>query len=405
MSEHVRHFVGCMTGTSLDAIDVALIRITGSGLAMQVRLLATHSEPLGPLAAVLEAMAEGRPTAAVDWLRTARRLGQRHAAAIEAMLAPMRGRELRLDCVAAHGQTVWHAPAEALSWQLFDPWPIVRRLGVPVVYDMRQADLVAGGEAAPITPMADWVLFRHSAARPVVVNLGGICNITILPRCTEGEPEDAHHGPVGVSGRDVGPCNLLLDGLVQRLVPGVRFDEGGARALRGRPCQAVIEAILAHPDLAEDHRGSTGRERFNARWLDELAESVKPRRTVEDVLAGAVAAVAHLIRRHVPEDADMVILAGGGVRNEALVGAIGRAFQEGGHDGHGSTARVVASDELGIPAGYREAVAMAVLGALCEDGIAITLPGVTGAAAPGVAGTWAGLAGPKHAHRTGPSGE
>ncbi len=437
-SPHRRHIAGCMTGTSMDGLDVALVQIEGRGLAMTASIVATHSEPLGSLADDLRDLAGGEGTPALGWMQAAHRLGMLHAEAIEGLMqrasAAGGATPPQLDAVAAHGQTVWHAPDQGLSGQLFDPWPVVRRWSVPVVYDLRGADLAAGGQGAPITPLADWVMFADASEHRTIVNLGGICNITHLPPPPPRDPQgprippqtaqsqatlqaaDINAGsetsrmdraapaatdvvrkrcdPTSVRGRDIGPCNLLLDGLIRRLRPGLRMDEGGTLATDGTVREPIVEAIHAHGYIAGGKTHSTGREQFDDQWLDSIAalamdHGEMAEDAVADALASACAAVAQLIHRHLPETVDRIILAGGGAHNRALVRAI---EQVGGTAVKNAT--IIRSDDLGVPASYREAAQMAVLGALCQDGVPITLERITGGHRPGVAGTWAGLSPP-----------
>jgi len=276
--------------------------------------------------------------------------------------------DVRLDAVVAHGQTVCHAPSDGLSWQLFDPWPLVRTLKVAVGYDLRQADLIAGGQGAPITPLADWVLFR--AAGDVVVNLGGIANVTRLATT-----------PQAVRGADVGPANLLLDGLCAALC-GEPFDRGGALARAGTPDGGLIDAVYAavHERLTDR---TLGREQFGAAWSRQLAQTLGRTHRPEEVLGAAARVVARVAAGHPTLlNAKRWLLAGGGVHNAAL-----REAFEAEAATAGATARL--TDAVGVPAEAREAVAFAVLGALSQDGQPATLPGVTGADAPGVAGAWA----------------
>jgi 1,6-anhydro-N-acetylmuramate kinase len=262
--------------------------------------------------------------------------------------------------VAVHGQTIVHKPP--VSWQLVDPAPIAARLRCPVIFDLRQADLAAGGQGAPITPMADWVLFRRAGLRRAVVNLGGFCNVTIVtPRLDD------------VLGFDVCVCNQVLDN-VARTTLGSPYDQDGRAARSGQPDAAAaadLRATLDHQRLAGRSLG-TGDE--SEAWVVKH----KDRLSGDDLAATAVAAVggciADVIRDH---DADDVVLAGGGARNHALVNAIGQATP------------VIVSDQLGVPVEAREALAMAVLGAMSADGVPITLPQVTGCRAPApLAGTW-----------------
>ncbi len=404
-----RHVVGCMTGTSLDGLDVALVEIVGHGLSMTARCVAHHQASLAPIAQTLASLASGQPHAPIDYMRAARHLGVIHAQAIAEMLAQYQanrdtdmstgetrggnvggnvgGKVGGVDLVVAHGQTIWHAPDDRLSWQLFDPWPIVRTLGVPVCHDLRQADLVAGGQGAPITPMSDWVMFRDGQRTRAIVNLGGIINVTWLPKALQDCDTDSEQASLmaAIKGGDVGPCNLLLDGLVQRLWPGERYDDQGKHAAKGQAIGEVVDAILSHPALQETRGRSLGREDFNADWLDGLVEQFAPLASSapHDLLASAVSAVVKRLRSQL-HGVDEIVLAGGGVRNRALHDAMMQVFGD---------VPVRISDELGVPVELRESIAMAVLGALSQDGVPITMPQVTDANRPGVAGVYAGLCG------------
>jgi 1,6-anhydro-N-acetylmuramate kinase len=414
-----------MTGTSLDGLDAALVEVRGRGLELRAALHGMVSHTLGDLTQTLRNFATGGQATALDYARAARRLGELHAQAI-ADLCTQRLGSHDLDLVVAHGQTIWHAPppltsrdlekgatghpssggpcsydpkhgsaqmpargtrigqrdreaaaAAGLSWQLFDPWPVVRRLRVPVCYDLRQADLIAGGQGAPISPLADWVLYRDPAHTRVVVNLGGICNLTILP---------AGAAPDAIDGYDAGPCNLLIDGVVRALFPGQTFDRDGALAGSGEAGGCFREALHAHPwwqqrSAQTGRRRSTGREDFDDAWLHEVIARQCADMRPQDVVASAVGAVAGLVADAARAGgAQQIILAGGGSHNRALVAGIGRLAA--------GWAQVLRSDDLGIPVAAREAVAFAVLGALSQDGVPITLPRVTGANQPGRAGAW-----------------
>lgn len=382
----VRHVVGCMTGTSLDGLDCALVRITGTGLGMTAKFLGMVSRPFDDtVRATLRHLAEGNAAPPIDYMRAARMLGVLHADAVAALLDahPIPDpRSPNPDFIVAHGQTIWHAPQDTLSWQLFDPWPLVRHLGIPVCYDLRQADLIAGGEGAPITPIADWVMYRSEDPVTVVLNLGGIANGTLL---YEGQPG-------WTNGRDLCPCNLLIDGTVQRLYPERRYDDRGAIAASS----CIDPRWRQDTTLRElfDWSGrSLGREQLIDGWFDRLwsvlqpdavnqwSEPINERKDIVGLVTDAVAQrIGEWLRE---EDPNRVIFAGGGARNDWLVGQIGR------YSKLGDTA--VLSDDLGIPCEAREAMAFAVLGALSQDGVPITLPQVTGANAsggPGVAGCW-----------------
>ena len=400
MTQLTRLIVGCMTGTSLDGLDAALVSIQGTGMGIRATYVGMISAPLGALADELRHFAQGKAAEPVRFMRAARKLGELHADAIARLcaghaVAKQLDGKYPLTLVVAHGQTIWHAPPArgshgisdcGLSWQLMDPWPIVRAIGVPVVYDLRQADLIAGGQGAPITPASDWIMYRHPTRTRLIVNLGGICNVTVL-----------RHGDtfLDTRGGDIGPCNLLLDGLVHRIDPKLPYDADGKLARKGIIVPAISEiARRESPFFSRPVPRTTGREDFDAAWLDRVVAGAIALRhpdgntlSPEDVLASGVDAVARNIAEYARTRAPgaQVVLAGGGSRNGFLVERISR------HCSFNPMSQVVLSDALGVPIAAREAMGFAVLGALSQDRVPITLPGVTGANGPGVAGAWAGV--------------
>ena len=368
--------IGCMTGTSLDGLDAALVRLSGRGLALRAEYLGMVSLdfPIS-LRDALFMLASGRPLTAGFIVRSARWLGDLHAEAVAQLLkthsADLAGQ--KIDFVCAHGQTVWHEPGAGagVSWQLFDPWPVVRRCGLPVVYDLRQADLIAGGQGAPITPITDPILYREPSG--LVYNLGGICNVTAW---------EERNGKCDIAGGDIGPCNLVLDALVRSLVPGLTFDKDGELALAGKANAAAVSEIIRRTLEAQNGLKSLGREQYGTAFIHGLCRGPLQYLSPADAIASAVEAIGSMLGAYAQSRPNLpVILAGGGAKNPALVDAITR------HGGSG--ARVRTSDQAGVPAQAREAVAFAVLGALCQDRVPITLPSVTGAVNPGVAGVWA----------------
>lgn len=371
-----RRIVGCMTGTSLDGLDVALVEIEGRGLAMRPRFVRGLSRPLGSVAEGLRTLAEQRPLTAGEVSRLMEEFAALHADAIEALLAGK-----RCDLVCVHGQTVWHAPPT--SWQLMQAAPIARRVDAPVVYDLRQADLAAGGQGAPLTGIADWVWFagrpassktstsdEPSGDATIVVNLGGFCNATILRAgvLASGWPD--------VRGFDVCPCNQLLDGIARRLLHRA-FDEDGAEAMQGEVHDRALEDLLGVLIAIARPGRSLGTGDEALEWISRWRAHASPR----DLAATACDGIAERLADATREaSGGLVLLAGGGAKNRRLVRAIESSI--GG--------RVRATDDLGLPGAYREAAHFAVLGALTQDGVAIT-PGrdANGVAVPGPrAGAW-----------------
>ncbi len=359
----MRVVVGVMTGSSIDGIDTVVAEIEGVGLEIGARMLVHRKDELGPVAQGLRRAARQVPLTAGDLAGLALQFGERLAGAIHEAT-----REAGVgvpDLVAVHGQTIVHKPP--VSWQLLNPAPIARRLRCPVVFDLRQADLAAGGRGAPITPLADWVLFRRPDRRRAIVNLGGFCNASIVTPDLD-----------DVLGFDICVCNQVLDAVAREML-GAPFDPDGRAARSGRPddpAAATLRAVLDRQRAADRSLG-TGDE--SEAWVIEH----KDRLTGADLAASAVAAIGGCIAAAIGDhDVDDVVLAGGGARNHALVEAVRGA--------PGAAAcPCVLSDTIGVPVEAREALAMAVLGAMSADGVPITLPQVTGCNAPApIAGTW-----------------
>jgi 1,6-anhydro-N-acetylmuramate kinase len=358
----MRLVFGFMTGTSLDGLDAAAVRLSGAGLELRlVDIPATVSlEFPAALADSLRALASGGSMPAADIARTARELGELHAAAARE-LSEQTGSP---DLACAHGQTVFHAPPD--SWQLFNPWPLAREIHRPLVYDLRGADLAAGGQGAPITPIADWVMFRDERESRAIVNLGGYCNITLLP---------ANAPPEGVIGMDVCACNHLLNAAA-RLALHQPFDRNGAGASRGAPDASAVDTLAQLLGAQRGDRRSLGSG-------DELEAALAPFASLapHDLLASVVLAVARAIaqalRAHSPH---RVLLAGGSTRNAALTRALSEALPG---------IRVEPTDAHRVPATHREAASFAVLGALCADRTPITFPSITGCAPNAlISGSW-----------------
>ncbi len=350
-----RRVVGCMTGTSIDGLDVALVEIEGTGLAMRAKVIRCVSRSLGEVGTTLRMIAEQRPMIASEIATAMHTFSMLHAAAIQEVL----GRD-RCDLICVHGQTVFHKPP--FSWQLMQPAPIVAIIRCPVVYDLRQADLVWGGQGAPITPIADWIFFRDVEGL-AVVNLGGFCNITVLSGANE---------PSEIRAMDVCSCNQLLDTIARTLMR-LPFDEGGQRAGAGHVHDEALQdldGVLAAQSSSNRSLG-TGDEVGD--WVSRFRAHVSP----EDLAATACEAIGQAISLRV-QGCQTIALAGGGVRNEALVRAIGSCC----------SAKVVKTDAHGVPAAYREAACFAVLGALCQDKVPITLPAVTGVKTAPLSGAW-----------------
>ncbi len=361
-----RVVAGLMTGTSLDGIDVALCRIA----AGRPRLLALLAAETFPIPADLRArlLVAGIADAA-ELARLSRALGQAYAEAAAA-LAARRG--LTIELVGSHGQTVYHEHG-VTTLQIGEAAELACRLGCPVVADFRQNDIAAGGCGAPLVPIVDSWLLRRPGIGVLALNLGGISNITALP------PAES---PDEVIGFDCGPANMVLDGLVERFTSGsARYDEGGQLAAAGRVDAALLSELLADPLFAQAPPRSFGREQFGAPYVDRLLARARPasRQDWQDLLATATElsarAVADAVRAFVGHEMALgeVVASGGGARNPELMRRLALAM---------APVPVRTTDEHGLPADFKEAIAFALLASARIDRIPGNLPSVTGASRP-----------------------
>lgn len=360
MSTQIRHIVGCMTGTSIDGLDAALIKVIGTGMDMRAEFIRGHAHPLGDLAPRMRSLADQHPVTAGEIAALARDFALTHAAAVRELLKA----STQPDLICVHGQTIFHAPP--VSWQMFNGPVLAHELGIPVVFDLRAADLASGGQGAPITPLADWIFFR-SEHPTAIVNLGGFCNVTLLPAAADG----IRH----IRGFDVCACNHVLDQIARKLLR-TDYDKDGLAALSGEvnnDAALDLEGVLA---VQATSRRSLGTGDEVGDWISRFRAHVEP----HHLAATACEVIGHTIARKFQDGTERVLLAGGGVRNQALVNAISGW----------ASAKVQPLDTCGVPIEFREAADMAVLGALCQDRIPITLPAVTGVREPApVAGVWA----------------
>lgn len=361
-----RIVAGCMTGTSLDGLDIAIVEILGRGLEMSINVLKTGSRPLRELGQMLKPISRQHRITVAELVRISGMLGSTHAIELKRLI----GHDLKIDFAAVHGQTLYHEPPN--SMQLVNPWPITQELGIPVVYDFRAADLAAGGQGAPITPIADYVLFHSDTKTRVVVNLGGFVNYTWLP-AGAGDKQKGLHALESIRGGDICACNQLLDEVADRIF-GKPYDIDGQLAHKGRIDPEAFEMLLMMLNSQADSRRSLGTGDEVREWVTMFQHSV----TGHDLARTACAGIAQVMV-HAVGEADEIILAGGGTLNQTLVHEIKDR----------SDIEVVLSDNNGIDVTYREAICMCVLGALSQDGIPITLPQITGCNLPApLAGCW-----------------
>jgi anhydro-N-acetylmuramic acid kinase len=368
-----RGIVGLISGTSADGIDAALVEVEGAGEAIGIRLVdfATHAYP-APLRA--RVLAAGEASAA-ELLRLHYELGEEFARAALALIEPARRRGRPVHLVGSHGQTARHHPraaaadGRAATLQIAEPSVIAERTGLPVVADFRVADVVAGGEGAPLVPLVDWLLFRRPGRTRACLNIGGIANVTVLG-----------DRPETVQAFDLGPGNMPLDLVVAAWTDGAEsFDRDGARAATGRVVPALLAELLTHPFFALAPPKSTGREAFGAVFVQPLlarlagGEADLLRTLTRFVAEG----IAEGLRRWVPGPLEEVLVSGGGARNLTLLADLCELL---------APAAVRPLGDLGMDPDAKEAVAFAVLANETLFGRPGNVPGATGAAGPRVLG-------------------
>ena len=386
-SKDERLVVGLSSGTSFDGIDAALVRIRGHADDVSVELRHFLCVPYEPALRVRisHALTDSVPELA----RLSFDIGSAFAAAALALLERCDVAPHEVDLVGSHGQTIYHEPPAGgrtgVTLQIGEGDVIAARTGTVTVSDFRTADVAAGGSGAPLVPIVDWLLFRESGRVQVLLNIGGIANIT---RVTE-RLED-------VAAFDTGPGNALIDEIMAAATgrPGA-MDESGQRALRGTVNDRAVAAFLEHPYFTAAPPKSTGRETFGREAAQRLAALAVPGRGLEelsgpelsDVLATAAAVTARSISDGVASlggaPPERVVVSGGGLRNAAVMRELKKRL---------APVPVVALDGPGVGSGRRmdpdakEAVAFAVLADRTAAGLPGNVPAATGAAAPVVLG-------------------
>lgn len=359
--------VGLMSGTSLDGIDAAFVDIQPSGPSYALELLDFTIIPFDDsLLRDLRALVPPNAGSVAQLARTHHALGAAYADA-----AVRVARERAIDYVACHGQTVWHEGGAHTTLQIGDPFVIRERLNATVCYDFRSADCAAGGHGAPLVPYVDALLLHSAIEDRVALNIGGIANITVIPRTAR---------PSDVLAFDTGPGNMLIDALVRERTNGARtFDDGGKLALAGRVDGGLLKAMASHPYFSMPLPKSAGREEFGAQFLQGHTGALSAL-SLEDAAATfaelTAETIAHAVRQAAP-GGSRVLVSGGGARNQAILSSLRRRL---------TGMRVEPSSGMGLNPDAKEAIAFVVLGYETLRGRPANVPGVTGAAHPAVLG-------------------
>lgn len=366
--------VGLMSGTSMDGVDAALVRMDADAVHPRVELTSFVSAPYpDELREALADLAAGSQATAEDIAMLHSGVAVAFAGAYFAVCRQARVDTRAVDFIGSHGQTVAHVPpgsgaAVAGTLQLGPPAMIAALTGITTVGDFRSGDIAIGGQGAPLAPYCDYMLRRSDRANRVILNIGGISNLTYLP--SRGSRED-------VIAFDAGPGNMVSDALFQALFRGEgNYDEDGVRASAGTPSEEICEQMMRHPFFAAVPPRSAGHREFGPPFAWTLKQAADARGlSPEDTLATAVLltvrAIDDAIRRFLPASGvEEIFVTGGGARNRAMVRELERVA--------GDTP-VASIDALGIPAEAKEAVDFAFLARETLLGRPNVIRSVTGA--------------------------
>jgi anhydro-N-acetylmuramic acid kinase len=357
--------VGLMSGTSLDGISAAVARFTDkTDGRIDVELLAYVSRAYSSAERNRLAAALGGGTPA-EYCRLNFDLGDWLADAAIAVMAEAGVARSDIAAIACHGQTIWHEPGHS-TWQSGESAVIAERTGIDVISDFRVRDVAAGGQGAPLVPVADAMLFSSATEWRGLQNLGGIGNVTVVP------PRGALEG---VRAFDTGPGVAVIDGVVRAVRPDLPYDVDGKLALAGTSNDRIVSELLAHPYFSAPPPKSTGRELFNSDYVQKLIAAARSAgATDEDIIATAVELTARSVgeayRSFIAEPIKEVLVSGGGAKNPALFAAIERAAAP-------LTVRHFA--DIYFDGEAKEAVAFALLGYLHVNDRPGNVPTATGA--------------------------
>ena len=348
-------YIGVMSGTSLDGLDIALIELTPA-----IKLVATHyipmpdtlrTELLGLCASGPDEIARSA-IAQQNWVKLA-------AQGIHTLLDQQSLKPEDIRAIGSHGQTIRHEPARGFTVQIGNPALLTELTGITVVSDFRSRDVAAGGQGAPLVPAFHEALFEEQPGNRAVLNVGGFSNLSLIE---PGKP---------VAGFDCGPGNVLLDAWIHQQ-RGDNFDRDGEWAATGSVQPALLKALLSDPFFLTQGPKSTGREVFNLPWLTRQLSQL-PQFAPQDVQATLLELTAQTIiesLQSAQSDTRELLVCGGGAHNTTLMNRLATLLPN---------ANVSSTDAYAVDPDWVEAMAFAWLAHCCLEGIAANRPSVTGA--------------------------
>ena len=374
------NIIGLMSGTSIDGVDAAICEITGEPPQIQARILqgTTHTYPSTLRQQILSACTPDRSH--VDLLCQLNvDLGQHFAAVVRQLIDDASFDMSDVDLIASHGQTVWHQVSDdghvSATFQLTEAAEIAERTGITTISNFRARDVAVGGQGAPLTAYADWLLLRHPTHWRAIQNIGGIGNVTFLPPLSDSDSE-----PLAF---DTGPGNVLIDAVVTKLTDGEKtFDRDGLMARDGSVDVDWLDNLLQHEYYSRQPPKTTGRELFSTEMgVTLVEEGLRRGLSASDVVATLAAltirSIVSAYQRFAPAPIDEVILGGGGSRNPVLVQMLADSLQP---------TPVHSHEALGINSDFKESLVFALLAYETWHTRPGNHPALTGAQSPVVLG-------------------
>lgn len=392
----MKRVVGLMSGTSADGVTAALVQVSGTDEKTRLKVLASNTYPYEPrLRREIFQLFSPR-TGTVDRIcRVNFALGEEFAKAALKTIERARLDTKEIDLIASHGQTIYHIPTKPRSTlQICQAAVIAERTGITTVSDFRARDVAAGGQGAPLVAFADFVLFRSTHKARAIQNIGGIANVTVVPRSAK-----LSH----VFAFDTGPGNVIIDSVVRQLTNGcLLMDRNGMIARKGKVDRELLRDLMKSPFIRKKPPKTTGREEFGEEFADAYFNKARSRGLrKEGIVATATAftaeSIAYNYRRFVYPRCriDEVVLSGGGAKNPTLVSLLREKLG----------LPILFHEDFGIPSEAKEAVAFAILGNQTMEGKPGNVPSATGASRAALLGTiWPGGKAPRgHIRGRGPS--
>ncbi len=371
-----RLIIGLMSGTSCDGIDAALVRVKGTGIGVELSIEAFETLRFSPsIMRLIHSCQGGASGTNREVVLLDTYLGELFAYAALSLCGKAGVAPTAVDLIGSHGQTLYHHPHPEKfpgfvvtgSLQVGNPSVIAERTGITVVSDFRSRDMAAGGQGAPLAPLIDYVHYHNASRSRIVLNIGGIANVTILPN--DAMLED-------IRAFDTGPGNCLIDLAVFRTTGGRQsYDANGSMAGEGKVSPLLLKKLMDHPFLAKKPPKSVDKDAFGAAFLDGVLESFPPidgvhlvatltEFTVQSIV-GAIMEFA--LQKYRCEE---LIVSGGGTRNQTVMNGLRRSLPR---------FLVTQADEYSIPAKAKEAVLMAYLANETIMGAPGNVPSATGA--------------------------